>query len=377
MPDKKIQMVDLKGQYKKIKTEVDSAIQEVIDSAAFIKGPAVKKFQEELEQYMNVKRVIPCANGTDALQVALMGLDLKPGDEIITSPFTFISTIEVILLLGMKPVLADIDPETFNISPDEIRKVITSKTRGIIPVHLFGQCADMDQILKIAKDHNLKIIEDTAQAIGAGYTFKDGSRAKAGTLGNIGTTSFFPSKNLGAFGDGGAVFTEDEELGEKLAAIVNHGMKRRYYYDYVGVNSRLDTLQAAILSVKLKYLDDYNKARQNAAGFYDSAFQSIDQIATPFRNTDSEHIFHQYTLKIKDGSRDELKSYLNKKDIPAMIYYPVGLHLQDAYKNLGFSKGDFPVTEKICTEVISLPMHTELDEQQLKYITESVIHFFE
>ena len=377
MPDKKIQMVDLKGQYDKIKTDVDSAIQEVIDSSSFIKGAAVKKFQAELENYMNVKRVIPCANGTDALQVALMGLDFKAGDEIITTPFTFIATIEVIHLLGMKPVLADIDPHTFNINPDEIKKVITSKTRGIIPVHLFGQCADMDEIMKIAKDYNLKIIEDTAQAIGASYTFKDGRKAKAGTIGNIGTTSFFPSKNLGAFGDGGAVFTEDEELAEKLAAMVNHGMKRRYYYDYVGVNSRLDTLQAAILSVKLKYLDSYNRARQKAAGFYDAAFQSIDQIKIPFRNTDSEHIFHQYTLKIKDGNRDALKGYLNKKDIPAMIYYPVGLHLQDAYRNIGYSKGDFPVTEQICTEVISLPMHTELDEQQLEYITQSVIHFFE
>ncbi len=377
MLDKKIQMVDLKGQYDKIKTEIDSAIQEVIDSSAFIKGAAVKKFQTELENYMNVKRVIPCANGTDALQVALMSLDFKAGDEIITTPFTFIATIEVIHLLGLKPVLADIDPDTFNINPVEIKKVITSKTRGIIPVHLFGQCADMDEIMKIADDYNLKIIEDAAQAIGASYRFKDGREAKAGTIGNIGTTSFFPSKNLGAFGDGGAVFTEDEELAEKLAAMVNHGMKRRYYYDFVGVNSRLDTLQAAILSVKLKYLDSYNRARQKAAGFYDAAFQSVDQIATPFRNTDSEHIFHQYTLKIKDGKRDELKAYLNKKDIPAMIYYPVGLHLQDAYRNLGYSKRDFPVTEQICTEVLSLPMHTELDEQQLEYITQSVIHFFQ
>ncbi|MCK4920295.1 MAG: DegT/DnrJ/EryC1/StrS family aminotransferase [Bacteroidales bacterium] len=376
MSGEKIQMVDLKGQYERIKEEINESIQAVIDSTAFIKGPAVKTFQNELENYMDVKRVIPCANGTDALQLALMGLDLDPGDEIITTPFTFIATIEVIQLLGLKPVLVDIDPETFNIDPEKIEIAITVRTKAIIPVHLFGQCADMDKILEIAENNSLKIIEDAAQAIGAGYTFNNGGIGKAGTLGNIGTTSFFPSKNLGAFGDGGAIFTNNEALGDKIAAIANHGMKKRYYYDYVGLNSRLDTIQAAILSVKLKYLDDFNTARQNAANYYDDAFKNTNEISTPVRFKNSEHIFHQYTLKVKNGKRDSLKSFLNEKGIPAMIYYPVGLHMQNAYKNLGYSEGDFPVTEKICSKVISLPMHTELNEQQLKYITESVNEFF-
>ncbi|MCF8378480.1 MAG: DegT/DnrJ/EryC1/StrS family aminotransferase [Bacteroidales bacterium] len=371
-----IQMVDLKGQYDKIKVEVNSAIQSVIDSSAFIKGPALKKFQKELETYMAVKHVIPCANGTDALQLALMGLNLKPGDEIITSPFTFIATIEVIQLLGLKPVLVDIDPDTFNINPENIKKAITSRTKAIMPVHLFGQCANMDKILELAETHNLFVIEDTAQAIGAKYNFNNGRTGKAGTLGHIGTTSFFPSKNLGAFGDGGAIFTNDDELAEKLSIIANHGMKQQYYYEQVGLNSRLDSLQAAILSVKLKYLDAYNKARQKAAAYYDTAFQENPQISPPFRFKNSEHIFHQYTLKVKNGKRDALKHFLNEKGIPAMIYYPVGLHLQEAYKNLGYVEGDFPITEKICTEVLSLPMHTELDELQLKYITESVNEFF-
>lgn len=369
-------MVDLKGQYDKIKVEVNSAIQSVIDSSAFIKGPALKKFQKELETYMAVKHVIPCANGTDALQLALMGLNLKPGDEIITSPFTFIATIEVIQLLGLKPVLVDIDPDTFNINPENIKKAITSRTKAIMPVHLFGQCANMDKILELAETHNLFVIEDTAQAIGAKYNFNNGRTGKAGTLGHIGTTSFFPSKNLGAFGDGGAIFTNDDELAEKLSIIANHGMKQQYYYEQVGLNSRLDSLQAAILSVKLKYLDAYNKARQKAAAYYDTAFQENPQISPPFRFKNSEHIFHQYTLKVKNGKRDALKHFLNEKGIPAMIYYPVGLHLQEAYKNLGYVEGDFPITEKICTEVLSLPMHTELDELQLKYITESVNEFF-
>lgn len=376
MAGERIQMVDLKGQYEKIKEEINVSIQAVINSSAFIKGPAVHKFQNELENYMAVKRVIPCANGTDALQLALMGLDLEPGDEIITTPFTFIATIEVIQLLRLKPVLVDIDPDTFNIDPDNIKKAISVRTKAIIPVHLFGQCADMDKIKEIAKNNDLKVIEDAAQAIGTRYSFDSGKKGKAGTLGDIGTTSFFPSKNLGAFGDGGAIFTNNEALGEKIAAIANHGMKKRYYYDYIGLNSRLDTLQAAILSVKLKYLDDFNKARQNAANYYDSAFKNTDEISTPFRFKKSEHIFHQYTLKVKNGKRDGLKSFLNEKGIPAMIYYPVGLHMQNAYKNLDYSEGDFPVTEKICTEVISLPMHTELNEQQLKFIAKSVNEFF-
>lgn len=377
MTVKKIQMVNLSDQYKKIKTEIDDAIQQVIDSTAFIKGPAVKQFQTALESYLQVDEVIPCANGTDALQIAMMGLDLQAGDEIITTPFTFISTIEVIQLLGLKPVLADIDPDTFTIDPEQIKKVIGPKTRAIAPVHLFGQCANMDEICSLAKANGLKIIEDTAQAIGANYTFKNGTKSKAGIMGTIGTTSFFPSKNLGAFGDGGALFTNDPNLGEKLKAIVNHGMKRRYYYDYIGVNSRLDSIQAAILSVKLKYLDSYNHARQKAAEYYNQAFKNIDEIQTPVCLSQSEHIYHQYTLKISQDKRDKLKSWLNDKGIPAMIYYPVGLHLQEAYKDLGYSFGDFPVCEQVSKEVLSLPMHTELTEEELDFICHSVKQFFQ
>ncbi|MGC9342526.1 MAG: DegT/DnrJ/EryC1/StrS family aminotransferase, partial [Bacteroidales bacterium] len=325
---------------------------------------------------LGVEHVIPCGNGTDALQVALMALDLQPGDEVITSPFTFISTIEVIKLLGLKPVLADVNENTFNIDPDKINAAITPKTRALIPVHLFGQCADMNAILSQAKKNNLFVVEDTAQALGADFYFEDNNKAKAGTLGSIGCTSFFPSKNLGAFGDGGAIFTKDSDLAKKISAMVNHGMKVRYYYDYVGVNSRLDTLQAAILNVKLKHLDEYHEARQKAASWYDSELKDIEEIKIPARVAWSSHIFHQYTIRMPAGIRDSLKSYLNQHDIPAMIYYPVGLHLQNAYRDLGYQEGDFPVTEKLSNEVLSLPMHTELTEEQLNYITTTIKEFF-
>jgi UDP-2-acetamido-2-deoxy-ribo-hexuluronate aminotransferase len=375
MTGKSIQMVDLKGQYLKIKDEINTAIQEVIDSTAFIKGPAVSQFQEELQNYLSVKHVIACANGTDALQIAMMALDLQPGDEIITSPFTFIATVEVIKLLKLKPVLAEVDPDSFNINPEEIKKLITPKTRAIVPVHLFGQCANMDEISKIARENKLVIIEDTAQAMGADYFFNSGHSQKAGTIGDIGCTSFFPSKNLGAYGDGGALFTNNDLLGEKLKALVNHGMKTRYYYDYVGVNSRLDTLQAAILKVKLKYLDEYNQTRQSAAYFYDNAFKDLSWVNTPYRSEFSSHIFHQYTLLINNGQRNELKAFLESSGIPAMIYYPVGLHLQKAYRDLGYKYGDFPVTEDLSEKVLSLPMHTELDKEQLNFISRKVIEF--
>ena len=375
MKENEIRMVDLTGQYEKIKSDIDDAINEVLNSTAFIKGPAVRTFENELQEYLSSGSVISCGNGTDALQVAMMALGLEPGDEVITTPFTFIATIEVISLLGLKPVLADILPDTFNINPAEIRKLIGPKTRAIVPVHLFGQCVDMEEILSIAGEHDLRIIEDAAQAIGTDFFFSSGEVKKAGTIGDIGTTSFFPSKNLGAFGDGGAIFTNDQALGDKIRAMVNHGMKRRYYYDYVGVNSRLDTLQAAILSVKLKHLDEYIKARQDAAAFYDSHLKGLEHVTIPARTGSSTHTFHQYTLKVADG-RDELKEFLDNREIPSMIYYPLGLHLQDAYRNLGYRKGDFPVTEELSGQVLSLPMHTELDQNQLEYIVNTIIEFY-
>lgn len=368
-------MVDLKGQYQKIKNEVDKGIMDVIESTAFIKGPAVSKFQKNLENYLSVKHVIPCGNGTDALQVAMMALGLKPGDEVITTSFTFIATAEVIALLGLTPVLVDVDPDTYNISPEAVRKAITKKTKAIVPVHLFGQSAPMEEIQKIAKEFDLFVIEDNAQAIGADYIFEDGSRKKTGTIGNVGCTSFFPSKNLGAYGDGGAVFTDDDTLAEQLRAIVNHGMKVRYYHDYVGVNSRLDSIQAAVLDVKLKYLDDYCDARRKAADYYDRAFAGHPKLKTPHRYEKSTHVFHQYTLVTKDVDRDALKAYLAEKGIPMMIYYPVPLHMQKAYKDPRYKEGDFPVTEFLSEHVISLPMHTELTEEQLEYITSSVLEF--
>ncbi len=372
---KEIRMVDLKGQYDKIKPEIDKAIQEVIENTTFINGPAVKDFQTNLEKYLDVKHVIPCANGTDALQVAMMGLNLQPGDEVITTSFTFIATAEVIALLKLTPVLVDVDEKTFNIDPEAIRKAITPKTKAIVPVHLFGQCADMEEINKIAKEHNLFVIEDTCQAIGADYIFSDGTRKKAGTISDVSGMSFFPSKNLGCFGDGGAIFTNDDALAQQLRIVVNHGMVVRYYHDYVGVNSRLDSIQAAVLKVKLQYLDEYIKARQAAADFYDAAFANHPKLVTPFRDPKSTHVFHQYTLVTKDLDRDELQKFLTTKNIPAMVYYPVPMHLQKAYQDPRYKEGDFPVTEKLSKSVISLPMHTEMDEEQLKFITSSILEF--
>lgn len=369
-------MVDLHAQYLEMKEEVNGAIQEVLDSTAFIRGKEVGLFEEELGRYMGAEHTIACANGTDALQVAMMALELKQGDEVITTPFTFIATIEVIQLLGLKPVLVDVLEDTFNLDTTRLESVINGRTRAIVPVHLFGQCAHLEPILEIAGKHGLYVIEDNAQAIGAEYTFRDGTVKKAGTIGHLGTTSFFPSKNLGCYGDGGAIFTNDDQRGEKLKALVNHGMKRRYYYDFVGVNSRLDTLQAAILRVKLKRLERYHRARQEAASFYDRELSGIPGVEVPARSPFSSHVFHQYTLKVPSGSRDDLKSWLSEKGVPAMIYYPVPLHLQQAYRDLGYRPGDMPVAESLSSSVLSLPMHTELGKDQLTYITEQVRSFF-
>ncbi len=367
-------MVDLQSQYYKIKSEVDNAVLNVMDSAAFVNGPEVKKFQQEMEEYLDVKHVIPCANGTDALQIALMALDLKEGDEVITADFTFAATVEVIHLLKLKSVLVDVDYNTFTIDPEKIRAAITEKTKAIIPVHIFGQCANMDEILKIAKEHNLYVVEDNAQAIGADYTFVDGSVKKSGTMGTIGTTSFFPSKNLGCYGDGGAIFTNDDALAHRLRGIVNHGMYERYYHEEVGVNSRLDSVQAAVLRKKLPLLDSYNEARRKAADYYDEAFQNHANILTPARAENSTHVFHQYTLRILNGKRNELQKYLAEKEIPAMIYYPVALRKQKAYYQES-NDADFVHTDQLLEEVISLPMHTELNDEQQKYITDAVLEF--
>ncbi len=372
----KHQMVDLIGQYQKIKPEVDKAIHEVLESAYFVGGPQVKQFQQNLENYLGIKHVIPCANGTDALQVALMALNLQPGDEVITTSFTFIATAEVIALLNLTPVLVDVDPDTFNIDPDAIEKAITPRTKAIIPVHLFGQSADMHTIKEIAKKYDLYIIEDTAQAIGASYTCRVHDKTKkAGTLGHIGCTSFFPSKNLGAFGDGGAIFTDDDDLAEQMRVVVNHGMKVRYYHDYVGVNSRLDTMQAAILDVKLKYLDEYAQARQKAATYYNNAFANHPKIKTPVTASFTDHVFHQYTLVLKDVDREGLMKHLADKGIASAVYYPVPLHLQKAYLDPRYKEGDFPVTEQLAKSVMSLPIHTELTEEIQKEITDAVLAF--
>ena len=371
---RKIQMVDLQNQYFKIKNEVDNAVLNVFESAAFINGPEVHSFQAELEEYLDVKNVIPCANGTDALQVALMALDLKEGDEIITADFTFAATVEVIHLLKLKAVLVDVDYDTFTIDTEQLKKAITPKTKAIIPVHLFGQCANMEEIQKIAKEHQLYVIEDNAQAIGADFIFSNGEKKKAGTIGTIGTTSFFPSKNLGCYGDGGAIFTNDDDLAYKIRGIVNHGMYKRYYHDEIGVNSRLDSVQAVILRKKLPHLDQYNEARRKAADFYDEAFSNHPNILTPKRAENSTHVFHQYTLRILNGKRDELQAFLASKEIPAMIYYPVALRNQKAYFQESNPK-DFINTDKLLEQVISLPMHTELDEKQLRYITDAVLEF--
>ena len=369
----KIQMVDLKGQYQKIKTEVDAAMNEVISSTSFINGPAVKEFQSDFETYLNIKHVIPCANGTDALQIAMMALDLKQGDEVITANFTYVATAEVIGLLGLSPVLVDVNQDTFNIDIESIERNITSKTKAIVPVHLFGQCADMERIMAIAKKHNLYVIEDTAQAIGADYSFSDGRNFKAGTIGTIGCTSFFPSKNLGCFGDGGAIFTNNDELAKKIRMIAHHGQSVQYVHEVLGVNSRLDSIQAAILKIKLKHLDEYALSRNKVAEFYDKAFSNHSKIKIPSRSKNSTHVFHQYTLQIIGYDRSELRQKLTEHGIPAMIYYPIPLHKQNAYKNERFKTNDFPITQKLCDTVLSLPMHTELDEETLNYITNTLL----
>lgn len=371
----KIQMVDLKSQYQKIKAEVDKEIQEVIENTAFINGPAVKEFQNDLEKYLKVKHVIPCANGTDALQIAMMALDLKPGDEVITADFTYVATAEVIGLLGLTPVLVDVNPETFDLNIQAVERNITAKTKAIVPVHLYGQCCNMEAIMELAQKHNLFVIEDVAQALGADYIYSDGRRQKAGTIGTIGCTSFFPSKNLGCYGDGGAIYTNNDELAAKLRMIAHHGQSRQYVHDVVGVNSRLDSIQAAVLKVKLKQLDEYAKARNHAADFYDKAFAGQARLKTPARVKYSNHVFHQYTLILNGIDRDKLREFLAEKNIPSMIYYPIPLHLQNAFKSDRYKAGDFPVTEALCKSVISLPMHTELNDETLKYITDNVLEF--
>ncbi len=369
-------MVDLKGQYEKIKQEVNAGIQEVIDSTTFIKGGKVTEFQRHLEEYLQVKHVIPVGNGTDALQIALMALGLQPGDEVIAPTFTFIATAEVIALLQLTPVLVDVDPHTFNITPEAIRRAITPNTKAIIPVHLFGQNAAMEELLQLAAEHKLYVIEDACQSIGARYTFSDGRVVQSGCMGHIGCTSFFPSKNLGCYGDGGALFTNDDVLAKRIRSIANHGMETRYYHDHIGVNSRLDSLQAAILDVKLNYLDSYIDARRRAADYYDRAFAGHPSLEIPVRQPGSEHVFHQYTLQLKHADRNQLIDYLKTKGIPAMVYYPVPVHQQKAYRSDRYRDGDFPVAEQLSASVLSLPMHTELRTEQLDYITQSVLHFF-
>jgi dTDP-4-amino-4,6-dideoxygalactose transaminase len=371
-----IQMVDLRAQYERIGPEIDTAIRSVLESTAFIKGPDVKLFEEELQHYMGVKHVISCANGTDALYLAMMVLGLKPGDEIITTNFTFIATVEVVALLGLKLIIVDPDPGTFNISTEAIKKAISPRTKAIVPVHLFGQCADMESIMELAGLHGLYVIEDAAQATGTDYIFRDGSKRKAGTIGHIGTTSFFPSKNLGCYGDGGALYTNDDNFAKKLRSIANHGMKIRYHYDDIGINSRLDTIQAAILRVKLKYLSEFNDARRKVADLYDKALASLP-VEIPERAGYSTHIFHQYTIKVKNGKRDELKKYLESARIPSMVYYPGPLHMQEAYRYLGYGENDFPVTTDLCREVLSLPMHPDMEEEQIDHIISGIRKFFD
>lgn len=371
----KLAMVDLLGQYQKIKAEVDQAVMDVIASSAYINGPEVKAFQAELEQYLGSKHVIPCANGTDALQIAMMALKLEPGDEVITADFTYAATAEVIGLLRLTPVLVDVLPDTFTIDPDALEKAITPKTKAIVPVHLFGQCAQMDRVMEIARKHNLFVIEDTAQAIGAEYRFSDGSVRKAGTIGTIGCTSFFPSKNLGCYGDGGAIFTDDDALAARIRMIANHGQSVQYYHDEIGVNSRLDSIQAAVLRIKLRHLDEYAAARNQAATYYDQVFANHPGVTIPAREQSSTHVFHQYTLVLNGKDRNAMKEYLASKGVPAMIYYPVPLHLQKAYTDPRYKQGDFPITEKLCANVISLPMHTEMNEEQLSYIVSNVLEF--
>lgn len=368
-------MVDVRTQYLKIKEEVDKGIQEVIDSCAFINGPAVKKFKESLESYLSAEVVIPCANGTDALQIAMMAMDLKPGDEVIVPAFTYVATAEVIALLGLTPVMVDVDPDSFNITPEIVLAALTPKTRCVVPVNLYGQNAELEGIMNLADRHGFWVIEDNAQAIGSEYIFEDGTRKKSGTIAHIGSTSFYPSKNLGAYGDGGALYTNNKELGEKMRMVANHGQGKKYVHDVIGCNSRLDSIQAAILDVKLKYLDEYCSARQEVADRYDLAFINVEQIQTPKRMLYSTHVFHQYTLKVKDGRRDELKDYLEDKGIPSMIYYPIPLYKQEAFKAFT-DVTHLPVTEQLCMEVISLPIHTEMSVEEVKYVTDAVTLFF-
>lgn len=369
-------MVDLKGQYQKIKERVDASVLEVIESSAFVNGPEVHAFQKELEEYLDVKHVIPCANGTDALQIAMMGLGLEPGDEVITADFTFAATVEVIALLRLTPVLVDVDPVNFNIDIEAIKKAITPKTKAIVPVHLFGMAADMDAIMDLAKEHNLYVIEDNAQGIGADYTGRNGQKIKTGGIGHVGTTSFFPSKNLGCYGDGGAIFTNDDDLAHTIRGIVNHGMYKRYHHDVVGVNSRLDSIQATVLRAKLPHLDEYNTARRDAARKYNTAFANEEKITTPTICDSCDcHVFHQYTLRLKDTDRDALVSHLQEKGIPCGVYYPIPLHKQKAYEDDRYNEADFTVTNQLVQDVISLPMHTELDDEQIACITTTVIDF--
>ena len=370
-----IQMVDLNSQYLKIKPQIDAAIAKVISETSFINGPAVKELQLKMQEKFKVKHVIPCANGTDALQIAMMALKLEPGDEVITADFTYAATAEVIGLLRLTPVLVDVLPDTFTIDPDALEKAITPKTKAIVPVHLFGQCAQMERVMAIARKHNLYVIEDTAQAIGADYHFSDGTSGKAGTIGTIGCTSFFPSKNLGCYGDGGAIFTNDDELAARIRMIANHGQSVQYYHDEIGVNSRLDSIQAAVLRIKLRHLDEYANARNRVAAFYDKAFANHPAVTIPVREQSSTHVFHQYTLVLNGKDRNAMKEFLASKSVPAMIYYPVPLHLQKAYTDPRYKHGDFPITERLCANVISLPMHTEMDDEQLSYITSCVLEF--
>ena len=373
-------MVDLKIEYQRLKTEIDKSVIDVFENAAFINGKPVQEFAEALKNYLNIKYVIPCANGTDALQIAMMALGLQPGDEVITPSFTYIATTEVVALLQLKPVFVEVNKDTFNIDVDNLRKAITSKTKAIVPVHLYGQCCDMEKIMQVASEHNLFVIEDNAQSIGGEYYFKDGTKSKTGTIGNIGTTSFYPAKNLGAYGDGGAVFTNDDMLAQKLTMIANHGQSKRYYHDIVGCNSRLDTVQAAILNIRLKYLDANIQARRKVADFYDNAFKNHSIIETPFRESTNMHVFHQYTITLNsnEGSvlRDALSEYLSDKKVPNMIYYPVPGHRQKMFDSFDEIQYDLPVTDWLTDHVLSLPMHPELDEEQLNYITKTVLNFF-
>lgn len=371
-------MVDLKSQYEDIKEEINAGIQEVLDTTAYINGPKVHEFQKNLENYLGVKHVIPCANGTDALQIAMMGLGLKQGDEVITADFTFAATVEVVALLGITPVLVDVEEDSMNISIDAIKKAITPKTKAIVPVHLFGRAANMDAIMDVAKEHNLFVIEDNAQAIGANYTWNNGDKQKVGTIGHVGATSFFPSKNLGCYGDGGAIFTNDDALAHTMSGIVNHGMYERYHHDVVGVNSRLDSIQAVVLNAKLPKLDTYGQARRNAAKAYNDAFAANEHIITPAFDIDGDdHVFHQYVMRITNGKRDALLTHLQEKQIPCAIYYPIPLHKQKAYADDRYNDADFPVTNLFCEQVIALPMHTELDEEQIAFITSTILDFIQ